>query len=142
MKKEIFKEKLSDNVTNVIKFDKYYKIFFKDKTTIVISENNLDKYSLSSNKFDYFKEISKIVSVKTEDGIGILTKEYEKINFIEKDTALYKYLNPMYKNSEISKSSLDEISELPHICIPCSSDTKRLSTETKAKSKNRKRERK
>ena len=88
---------------------KYLVLIKGENKTEVIPENNLDKYSLSSNKFDYFKEISKIVSVKTEDGIGILTKEYEKINFIEKDTALYQYLNPMYKNSEIAKSSLDEI---------------------------------
>lgn len=109
MQEKIFKEKFQDNIVDVIKFDKYYKIFFKDKTSIVIPENNLDQYSLSSNKFEYFKEISKIVSVKTEDGIGLLTKEYEKINFIEKDTALYKYLNPMYKNSDIVNKNLDKI---------------------------------
>lgn len=59
---------------------------------------------MSCSKFDYFKEISKIVSVKTEEGIGLLTKEYEKINFIEKDTALYKYLNPTY----ISRNKINE----------------------------------
>ena len=67
MQEKIFKEKFQDNIVDVIKFDKYYKIFFKDKTSIVIPENNLDQYSLSSNKFEYFKEISKIVSVMTED---------------------------------------------------------------------------
>ena len=63
---------------------------------MALSLNVRTKTTLSCSKFDCFKEISKIVSVKAEEGIGLLTKEYEKINFIEKDTALYEYLNPTY----------------------------------------------
>ena len=49
-------------------------------------ENN-SMQSLLTNKFEYYKEISKIVSVKTEEGNSLLTDEYEKINFISNETA-------------------------------------------------------
>lgn len=70
---------------------------------------NSDKNIVSSNKFDYFKDISKIVSVKTEEGIGLLTKEYEKINFIAKDTALYKYINPSDQTENLSNTNLNQL---------------------------------
>lgn len=60
----------------------------------------------STNILDYFKEISEIVSIKTEEGVSLLTNEYKKINYISNDTALYKYLNPTQKintkNEEIT----------------------------------------
>lgn len=101
------------NVIKVLKFDRYYRLFFEDSTSKVVFDNNIkivesdNETTLSSNKFEYYKDISKIVSVRTEEGIGLLTKEYEKINIIPKDTALYKYFNPsdisqniIYKNTD------------------------------------------
>ena len=101
------------NVIKVLKFERFYRIFFEDSTSRVIFENNVKIVEnttgtqLSQNKFGYFKDISKIVSVRTEEGEGLLTKEYEKINIISKDTALYKYFNPSditqnrtYKNAD------------------------------------------
>ena len=88
------------NLEKIIKFEKYYRLFFQNHTSIVIPESNLELLennnveTLSMNKFEYYKEVSKIVSVKTEEGNELLTKLYETVNFIEKDTALYKYLNP------------------------------------------------
>lgn len=88
------------NVIKILKFESIYKLFLENGTSIVVSEHSLqlvknnESQALSINKFDYYKEISKIVSVKTEDGKSLLTDEYEKINFISSDTALYKYLNP------------------------------------------------
>ena len=64
---------------------------------------------VSSNKFEYFKDISKIVSVRTEEGIELLTKEYEKINFIERDTALYRYLTPSDKTTNLTSSSANQL---------------------------------
>ena len=88
------------NVARILKFENICKIFFEDGTSIVATENNLQlvynnkPQIMSLDKFDYYKEISKVVSVKTEEGKSLLTDEYEKVNFISKDTALYRYLNP------------------------------------------------
>lgn len=90
------------NVMKLIKFDKYYRIFFQDSTSIVLLADDLqliendNEQTLSMDKFEYYKEISNIVSVKTEEGNSVLTNEYKKVNFISKNTALYKYLNPKF----------------------------------------------
>lgn len=88
------------NVIKILKFESICKLFFENGTSIVVSEYSLrlaknnEPQTLSINKFDYYKEISKVVSVRTEEGKSLLTDEYEKINFISSNTALYKYLNP------------------------------------------------
>lgn len=88
------------NVIKILKFESNCKLFFEDGTTVVVPEYNLqlvknnEPQTLSINKFDYYKDISKVVSVRTEEGKSLLTDEYEGINFISNDTALYKYLNP------------------------------------------------
>lgn len=103
------------NIVIVLKFDRHYKIFFENNSSIVVEENDVkivqndNKIVVSSNKFEYFKEISKIVSVKTEEGIGLLTKEYEKINCIEKETALYKYITPLARTETLTSSRLNEL---------------------------------
>lgn len=103
------------NIVMVLKFDRHYKIFFENNSSIIVEENDVnivqndDKMVVSSNKFEYFKEISKIVSVRTEEGVGLLTKEYEKINFIEKDTALYKYITPLARTETLTSSRLNDI---------------------------------
>ena len=100
------------NVVKVLKFERFYRIFFEDSTSRVILDNNVkivennNEIILSSNKFQYFKDISKIVSIRTEEGIGLLTKEYEKINIISEDTALYKYFNP--SNTMINRINKNE----------------------------------
>lgn len=101
------------NVKRAIKFTNYYRLFFEDDASTVVSENDLlllkedNIETISVNKFEYFKDISRITSVKTEEGKALLTEEYEKINFIAKDTALYKYLNTKEKlnnmNTKIDK---------------------------------------
>ena len=88
------------NVIKILKFESVCKLFFKDGTSIIVSEytlqliKNNQPQMLSINKFDYYKDISKVVSVRTEEGKSLLTDEYKGINFISSDTALYKYLNP------------------------------------------------
>lgn len=93
------------NLVKILDFQKYYRLFFLDGTSKVVSADRLeilDKSATnirSADKFQYLKDISEIVSIKTEEGASLLTKEYKKINFIENDTALYQYLNPHnYKN--------------------------------------------
>lgn len=97
------------NIDKVLEFTDYYKIFFKDNTIKIIPYDQVKlvprntNYVVSTNKFQYFKDISEIVGIKTENGTAILTNEYNKINCIERDTVLYKYLNSeecIKKNTE------------------------------------------
>lgn len=98
------------NVKKLLKFDQYYKIFFYDETTTVVFENDLDLIKtedikmFSTDRFEYYKEISKIVSVKTEDGSSLLTNEYERVNQISSDVALYKYLNPQSQINKLNRN--------------------------------------
>lgn len=88
------------NLMKVLCFTEFYRIIFNDGTNIVepsycvqIEKKNKDK-AVSTDKFRYFKDVSKIVSIKTEQGAALLTNEYEKISFVNRETALYYYLNP------------------------------------------------
>ena len=91
------------NIIKVIEFEKHYRIFFQDGTSKIVLKSELEisendgQVDFNSDKFSYFKDISKIVSIKTEEGNSLLTNEYEKINFISSDTALYKYFNPKFE---------------------------------------------
>lgn len=102
------------NLEKILKFDKYFRILFKDNTSQVVTENDLQMLSInaqetiSMNKFNYFKDISKIVSVKTEDGEALLEKEYNKIDYIPQNSALYKYLNTQEKINK-TNASLDNL---------------------------------
>ena len=97
------------NLIKVLKFENYYKLFFKDDTSKVVPDYVLllgegkKTEELLTDKFKYFKDISEIVSIKTDDGIALLTNEYNKINFIDTDTVLYKYLNPEKYASQVNK---------------------------------------
>ncbi len=90
------------NINKILKFDSYYKILFNDGATKILSSNLLKSSDskINNNAFDYFnyfKDISNIVSIKTEEDESLLNKAYQKILFIEKDRALYSYLNPNIK---------------------------------------------
>ena len=89
------------NINKILKFDSYCKIFFNDGSTKIASVNSL-KYSaaeakINNNIFNYFNEIANIISIKTDEGEALLYKAYRQILFVEKDRALYLYLNPNIK---------------------------------------------
>lgn len=92
----------SGDIYKILKFEddekSYYKCIFNNGSFKTMPSNGLiltEKIEqLSKDRFNYFKDISKIVSVITEEGTALLTKEYEKVNFADRDTALYSYLNP------------------------------------------------
>ncbi len=44
--------------------------------------------------FEYLSRIAELISIKSEDGTKLLSKQYEKINFIGDNAALAPYLNP------------------------------------------------
>jgi len=45
--------------------------------------------------FDYFKTLSKVLTV-TEDGVKVLTNQYERINAVRKDSLLSRYLQAQH----------------------------------------------
>lgn len=98
------------NVEKILKFGDYCKIIFSNgssKTVPSLELNLTEKVGqVSEDRFHYFKEISKIVSVRTEEGTALLTREYEKVNFVEKNTALYQYLNPQDNRIISSKNDV------------------------------------
>ena len=48
----------------------------------------------ASNCFKYLRKIASINELHSEDGTILLSKQYERINFVREDTALAIYLNP------------------------------------------------
>ncbi len=49
----------------------------------------------SNDIFNYLKQVASLVSLRTDDGTELLSKQYEKLtSFIGEDTALASYLNP------------------------------------------------
>lgn len=103
------------NVEKVLKFENYYRIFFKDTNTMIAKESEIriipndNIITISSNKFEYFKQISKIVGIKTENGMEVLAREYEKINFISRSTALYKYMTPIDQPEKLRDIDLEKL---------------------------------
>lgn len=86
--------------------NRYFHIAFEDGTEqdYNVSELQIEESCLndvvSKNVFCYLKEIADLVSIQAEDGTKLLSKQYEKLSFIEKDKAISSYLNPeVYSNA-------------------------------------------
>ena len=62
---------------------------------------------LSKNVFEYLKEIAAANKLRAKNGMALLSRQYEKINFIADDRAIAPYLNPgKYK---LRQSSVDTL---------------------------------
>lgn len=73
----------------------YKKVYHKQEITIEQScLNNLHVH----NCFEYLKELAKKVSIKDEEDISFLSKQYEKITYISPSSVLAKYLYPAALN--------------------------------------------
>lgn len=89
------------NIKKLLKFGPYIKIFFNDNTTSFHLEKDLKiekTTNLADNKsvnvFEYLKDLSDVISLKTDDGKNLLRDQYEKLNTIDSDSILSYYLNP------------------------------------------------
>ncbi len=80
--------------------NEYWHICFSDGKSEDYNGKNLKAVSScltnpTSNKvFTYLKNLSECAELKGDDGTKLLAKQYEKLSFIEEDTALAAYLNP------------------------------------------------
>lgn len=100
-KTAIFKYKgvTISNIDQIRDFGEFYRVVRQGKkelscrqADVEISKNCLaDKQS--GELFQYFKETAAAISLRTEDGINILSRQYDKITAVEDCTVLARYLN-------------------------------------------------
>lgn len=92
-------------------YNNYWHICFEDgserdynEKELLISKSCLDDKT-SKHVLEYLKQTSDYVSLKSEDGEKLLSKQYEKLDFISDDSALSCYLNPQkYKSRKYNNS--------------------------------------
>lgn len=75
-------------------FEKYCKIFFDNGTTKLLKTTMLlpDTKGCNADVFLYCKELATIVVVKNEENKSLLSKAYNKIDMVAKESALSHYL--------------------------------------------------
>ena len=94
-------------------YNAYWHICFNNGSERDYNESDLHivKSCLSSAEsqsvFNYLRQTAESVSIKSDDGTNLLSKQYEKISdFVGDDTPLAIYLNPdKYKNIKRTSSS-------------------------------------
>lgn len=81
--------------------NRYWHVCFGNGTERSYPENELSIVrsclddASSNDVFNYLKQVASLVSLRTDDGTELLSKQYDKItSFIGEDTALASYLNP------------------------------------------------
>lgn len=102
--------KLLDNIAGIYAFrdnaGEYWHIRFSNgyEHDYLLSELQVTQSVLDSQQaksvFSYLREIAGLISVRTEDDTAILSKQYEKIDFLKNDTAAAAYLKPDIYNSK------------------------------------------
>ncbi|MEB2807808.1 AAA domain-containing protein [Campylobacter upsaliensis] len=87
-------------------FEKYCKIFFDNGTTKLLETAILlpNVKSSNANVFLYCKELATIVGVKNEDNESLLSRAYNKIDMLVKESVLSNYLHPSqpHRTNEIN----------------------------------------
>ena len=87
-------------IDELLDFGSYYRIVCNGKKTLLYhkSEVQLQQNCLTDGKnqetFQYFKETAAAISLVTENGINILSRQYDKIAQVSDDTVLASYLTP------------------------------------------------
>lgn len=96
--------KVFDNMTAIYVFKgngaEYWHICFGagyeqdyDRSELQINKSVLET-GRAKQVFEYLREVAGFISVRTEDDTAILSKQYEKIDFLRDDTVAAVYLNP------------------------------------------------
>lgn len=87
----------------ILDFGTYYRFVQVGKKSVSYpkEEVSLKKNCLTEQEvqtvFSYFKETAEVVGLTTNDGMNLLSKQYERCKKIESETALACYLNPERK---------------------------------------------
>lgn len=93
-----------NNVTAIFVFkhgmDEYWHVCFANGEERDYSKEDLDinksifAHPGTKNVFDYLQEAADSISVRSEENVAILAKQYEKIDFLSEETAAAVYLCP------------------------------------------------
>jgi superfamily I DNA and/or RNA helicase/very-short-patch-repair endonuclease len=101
----LFENKELFGITGVFvfvdKYRQYWHICFKngvgrdfEKSTLTILASCLvDKGA--KNVFDYLKQTADLINLRSEDGTLLLSKQYEKLEYVGEDKVFSNYLNPV-----------------------------------------------
>ena len=101
-KSVVFKAKdiTISGIDEILDYGEFYRVVRSDRKDLSFarSEVQLLKNCLADAKsgglFEYFKETASAISLVTDNGINILSKQYDKIEAVEDSTVLSRYLNP------------------------------------------------
>lgn len=91
--------KTISGITGLYDFGEYIKITCSGKKDVSYPKNDveIDGNCLADQRtkgiMAYFREIANAIGLKTEDGVRILSKQYEKITSVSEQTVLAKYLD-------------------------------------------------
>ena len=96
------------NVRAIWQYEDWYKVAFEygqvqiyETSRIFIINEPTNTDVKSRDVFDYFRKIAFLVSVRTENGTALLAEDYKKINYVDKDSALYAYIKNINKTSNL-----------------------------------------
>ena len=108
--------KIITDISSIRDFGEFYRVICsKGKslsckvTQVQISDNCLAN-DQCNEIFSYFKETASAVSLKTENGINILSQQFDKIAGVDNSTALFQFINPDY--------TLEKQPSLPSFIFP------------------------
>lgn len=93
-------------------YQNYWHIRFQDgrEHNYTESELTITVSCLNSPKqrhvYAYLKQIAELVSIRTEDGVNLLSQQYDRLDFVSTKTALSAYLNPQQLPSSSRKTSV------------------------------------
>ena len=87
-------------IKEVFKFDREYRFWFENGSSLLLHEADLEVIHncltgiTEKQAMEYFHAISEVVSLKTEEGEALLSKQLENLGFIGRNVVLSSYLNP------------------------------------------------
>lgn len=87
-------------IKEILRFEREYHFWFEHDSDVVwnADELNIVRNCLTGmtekDAMAYFREIAEIVSLKSEEGEALLSKQLEKMGFIGQNVVLASYLNP------------------------------------------------
>lgn len=96
----IVKDRQIIEIEEILDFGQFYRIVRKDRKDLscYYTEIKFLHNCLSDKRagilFDYFKETAETVSLVTDNGINILSRQYQKITSVQGDTVLASYFEP------------------------------------------------
>lgn len=99
------------DVASIVRYDSYYVIQAagQQKTvpeSQVTIERNVASQAGVKAVIDYFRVISNLVSIKTDEGQSLLAKQYEYLSWISEPSVLANYLKPDEKRRDINNTRL------------------------------------